>query len=445
MRRIGSPAFTISAVSLVVAAAILFTVWSIFYSDTSLLRSATFDHELISPNADGDVDLTEIRYALNNSALLSIYFIDSAGHRFDFRESETRGAGNYQVLFSGIVDGYVLDGEQIAGDVISRLLIDGQYEWVVEAVGDMGQSEKISGTLVIEDADPELPEMRNFTMDKKLFSPNQDGINDRTQIQLFLPKEVASLRVALVDHEGYERIIDELPKGTLPGQPGRHYFDYEGGVDRKVSPPPDGTYQVFAVAEDAEGQKIIIWDELTIEFGGVPRAEIISPPTGDTVAFSAGTVAICETLQFTVTLENYGEAPIRTSGPPPGTVYDSDWNFNTLGWNTESGAWRIALGFEDEMYNYPYRWALGAVEELEQIGDHYYLMPGRRSVVSGAVRLVGPLGVRNPQPMWAGLIHEDVEIAVVNNRVDPHRIGIDIDTSSSATICEARDPGRLSR
>jgi len=32
---------------------------------------------------------------------------------------------------------------------------------------------------------------------------------------------------------------------------------------------------------------------------------------------------------------------------------------------------------------------------------------------------------RNPQYFWAGLIHEEVEIATINNRVDPHFIQIE--------------------
>jgi hypothetical protein len=32
---------------------------------------------------------------------------------------------------------------------------------------------------------------------------------------------------------------------------------------------------------------------------------------------------------------------------------------------------------------------------------------------------------RNPLYFWAGLIHEDVEIAPLNNRVDPRRVLIE--------------------
>jgi hypothetical protein len=225
---------------------------------------------------------------------------------------------------------------------------------------------------------------------------------------------------------------------ALTNMPGNHFFDYEGGVDNNASPPPDGTYPIVAVVEDAEGQRIRVEESLTIEFGGIPRAEIISPPIGDTIRFSATAVALCDTITVEMTIENYGQAPIRTTGPAPGTLYDSDWNYNTLGWHTESGAWRAAIGYENEISNYPYRWALGSLNELEKIGDHYYLMPGQRVLVSGSIRLVGPFGERNPQPVWAGLIHEDVEISAVNNRVDPHSILVDLPDPDNTIACEER-------
>jgi hypothetical protein len=148
---------------------------------------------------------------------------------------------------------------------------------------------------------------------------------------------------------------------------------------------------------------------------------------------------MCDTITVEMTIENYGLAPIRTTGPEPGTVYDSDWNYNTLGWHTESGAWRAAIGYENEIANYPFRWALGTQDELEKIGDHYYLMPGQRVVVTGVIRVVGPFGERNPQPVWAGLIHEDVEISAVNNRVDPHEILVDIPDEANMEACEPRE------
>lgn len=413
--------------------------WLIFKGDPSLLRSVSFQHDAISPNADGQQDVTTISYELSRNADVSIYFENGEGERFYFRQDEPRGVGEYQVLFSGVVDGYTLPGETIEGEILARLLQNDDYTWTIGVTDNKGKKEEVSGFLAIRNADNLLPEIRNFSLDRHVFSPNQDGIDDRIQIQFFLPKEVVQTRVFVEAADGSELPVAEVERGVKPGSPGRHYFDYEAGVDNKATPPPDGTYKIAAVAEDAEGQRIRVEDQLEIQFGGVPRAEIISPVIGDTVDWTSTAVAICDTIFFTLTVQNYGTTPLRTSGPEPGTIYDSEWNYNSLGWHTESGAWRIAIGFENELSNYPYRWAIGVTDELEKIGDHYYLMPGQRAVIRGGIRLTGPFGDRNPQPVWAGLIHEDVEISQFNNRVDPVDILVDIPDESNIEECKPRE------
>jgi hypothetical protein len=120
-------------------------------------------------------------------------------------------------------------------------------------------------------------------------------------------------------------------------------------------------------------------------------------------------------------------------------VYDSDWNYNTLGWFTESGAFRVGIGFENEISNYPYRWAVGSPEDLTEIDGQTYLMPGDRAVVTGGIRLTNVFGERNPQPVWAGLIHEDVEVSQFNARVDPAAILVDIPDEEHMPTCEPRE------
>ncbi len=413
--------------------------WLIFKGNPSLLRDVSFQHESITPNADGETDITTISYELTGNSDISIFFENADGERFYFRQDEPRGVGDYKVHFSGVVDGYSLPGETIEGEILARLLQNGDYTWNISAVDASGKMEESSGFLAVRDADDQLPEMRNFTLDKHLFSPNQDGIDDRVQIQFFLPKEVVQTRVFVETVEGSQLPVAEVERGVAIGAPGRHYFDYEAGVDNKATPPPDGTYRIVAIAEDAEGQKIRVEDKLEIVFGGVPRGEIISPVIRDTVDWSATAVLICDTIFFTLTVQNYGSTPLRTSGPEPGTIYDSDWNYNTLGWHTESGAWRVGIGYENELSNYPYRWSIGGSDDLEKIGEHYYLMPGQRAVISGGIRVVGPFGNRNPQPVWAGLIHEDVEISQFNNRVDPHEILVDMADDGHLEECEPRE------
>jgi len=413
--------------------------WRLLNGDSSLLRNVHINDDTISPNADGELDATLLSYELSGNADVSIYFEDEAGERYYFRQDKPRGTGEYKVLFSGIVDGYDLPEEVVQGEILSRLLQDGVYTWTITATGDNGATETQQGTLTIVDADTELPELRDFSLDKQIFTPNRDGISDRIQAQFYLTKEVDDLRVFLVLPDGSEVPISELER-DIPGKmPGRHIYDYEGGVDNGATPPPDGTYPIVAIAQDLEGQKLRVEDSITIQYGGVPRADIFAPPAGDTLHFEATAVALCDTVNFTMTVENYGTTPIRTTGPAPGTVYDSDWNYNTLGWHTESGAWRAAIGFENELTNYPYRWSLGNPEELTEIDGYLYLMPGQRAVINGGIRVVGPFGDRNPQPMWAGLIHEDVEISQFNNRVDPNRILVDMPDEANRQDCEPRE------
>lgn len=412
--------------------------WRLVRGDASLLRNVAIQHEAITPNADGDTDATRLLYNLSRNATVSIYLENAAGERFYFRQDKNRGAGEYEVLFSGVVDGYTLPGETIQGRVLARLLQNGIYTWTIEATDDDGVTERQQGQITIADADTELPDLRNFTLDRAIFTPNRDGIDDRVQAQFYQAKD-ATVRVFLLTPDGVEVPISELEREIPAGAAGRHVYDYEGGVDNGETPPPDGVYPIVAIAEDDEGQKVRVENELTIAYGGVPRADIFAPPTGDTLRFNTTAVTICDTLYFTMTVENYGATPIRTTGPEPGTVYDSDWNYNTLGWHTESGAFRAAIGYENELSNYPFRWGLGSRNELEKIGDHYYLMPGQRVVITGGIRLVDVFGDRNPQPVWAGLIHEDVEITEFNNRVDAHAILVDVPDAANMPTCDPRE------
>ena len=412
--------------------------WFVLQGNRPLLINVVVDESLITPNADGDADATTLRYELTRNATVSIYFVAETGERYFFRQERQRGVGTYQVLFSGVVDGYRLPEEILQGTILARLLQDGTYTWVVEATDDSGAVETASGAIAIAEADVTLPEMRNYTLDRTLFTPNQDGIDDRVEIQFDLQKE-ADVQVYLLRPNGVRDPIFEKELIVRPGEPGRHYYDYEGGVDNSATPPPDGTYPVIAFAQDAEGQKMQVSREISIQFGGVPRAYIISPAIGDTFAVNATSIVLCDTLVFSVTVENDSTTPIRTTGPAPGTVYDSDWNYNTLGWETEAGAWRVAVGYENALSDYPFRWGLGDAASLEKIGNDYYLLPGERVTVSGGIRLVGPFGERNPQPVWAGLIHEDVRISQVNNRVDPKAVLVELPDPARIEPCAERD------
>jgi hypothetical protein len=85
-----------------------------------------------------------------------------------------------------------------------------------------------------------------------VFSPNQDGIDDRVQFNVVLEKD-AALDVYLVGTVRCANFHPPRQDETREGEAGRYTYDYDGGVDTGANPPPDGTYTVYAVAQDAVG------------------------------------------------------------------------------------------------------------------------------------------------------------------------------------------------
>jgi hypothetical protein len=381
-----------------------------------LLYDVSVQPEVITPNADGLEDVTRIAYQLSRSADLSIYLVDEAGERHYFRQNRRRSAGSYRVDFGGVVDG--------------SMLSNGHYTWVVEAFTDSGTSARSEGSLIIQDADTERPELEGFSLYPQVFTPNQDGKHDRATINYYLNKE-ADVTVYLLGPDGQKYPVAEKERDVEPGEPGFHTYDYEGGVDLGADPPPDGNYVVRAEAVDRVGNRTVVTRTLTIRDGGRPRADIVNadvdfynPETGDKV------VPLGSTLAFTLTVENTGLVPIRTTGPDSGTHYRSDQNFNTLGNYQSPGAWRVGIDYEgNPSYAYPYRWGLGHLDDMEsRVIDgqtFYYLMPGQRVILTGSIQIVEvPAASKDVVFFWAGLIHEEVRIDSFNDYVDPQEIAI---------------------
>jgi len=385
-----------------------------------LLTEVSFTPDLITPNADGDTDVLRITYNLDRSADVSITFEDQDGNRYYFRDRVHHAPSveePYQVLFAGVVNGYVLPGEEFEGFAVEkRVLQDGVYTWAVEATDAEGVTEQATGTLTIADADTVLPGLRGFSVYPSVFSPNRDSIDDRATINVNLKKDVEELTVYLEGEDGVRHHVMEKETATPLNEAGWHEFDYDAGVDLGADPPPDGTYTVTMRARDAEGQWTVATGQLTIENGGVPRAYILN---GE-VEWSAGTIPLGDTLCFTLTVENDSVVPIRTSGPPPGTVYDSNQNYATLGEYEQSGAFRVGIHCETSATDHPWRWAVGGPGDLVSDDEgHLYLPAGERAVITGGIRFLDVVEARNPQYCYASLIHEDVEISTVNFRVDP--------------------------
>jgi hypothetical protein len=387
-----------------------------------LIYDVSVSPTTISPNADGIMDVTRIEYRLARNATLSIYLLDAQGDSHFFRRERLRsrslGGRSYRVDFGGVIP------REVKGLRQDRVLPDGAYTLILEAVDDRGESMRVEQPFTIADADTTPPELRGFSLDRHTFTPNRDGVDDRVKMSYYLTKEASTL-VYLTNEAGQRYPIerDDTLSATKEGEVGPYYYDYEGGVDKGAEPPPDGTYTVVAYAEDRVGNKVTVTDTLEIRDGGVPRGTIV----GLEWDVSDTEIPVGGTLYFTATVENYGTTPIRTTGPEPGTMYTTDWNAASLGYYTSSGAFRFGIGFDNcPIGDYPWRWSLGHYDELTAVqrGDEtlYYLEPGQRAVITGSIRIDSPLP-RQSTVFWAGLIHEDVEI--VNPRVDPKWITID--------------------
>ncbi|HSN74280.1 MAG TPA: hypothetical protein VL334_04185 [Anaerolineae bacterium] len=415
------PALLVLALTVLLAAACSFR---------PLLTSVSMQPAVISPNADGNDDATNISYTLGRTAEVSIYFEDQQGVRHYFRRDQLRSPGEYGVAWGGVVnEPETVDNGFGPQWVLGRVLPDGEYTWTVEARDERGQVATESGTITLVDGDLVLPELQNFTVVPQRFTPNQDSIDDWVSISYYLPKDVDDVQVYLVDpaEPAFKYYIAEKERVIKPGERGYHEYRYEADVDLGAEAPPDGDYLVYAEARDLAGNHVVVTSTLTIEDGGKPRADILQGEIDwqDEVN-RVVSVPLGGSLCFTTTIQNEGTVSIRTAGPWPGTSYKFSQNHNTLANELDdaslyqqAGVWRFGVNFDTTGYDFPFRWAIGRPEDLEMRVidgvEQWYLLPGQRSLVYGCIEFDQPPPV-GTNFWWGGLIHEFVSVA--NNYVD---------------------------
>jgi hypothetical protein len=117
------------------------------------LSGVAVSPQTITPNGDGSGEVAEITYRVSRPVSISIYFTDAAGIRYDFRTNEPRPAGDYVAQFAGVIQSRISLAPGFVVDQ-SRLLSNGSYRFVVQAVDAQGAKEEASGNLAIADGDP---------------------------------------------------------------------------------------------------------------------------------------------------------------------------------------------------------------------------------------------------------------------------------------------------
>ena len=393
-----------------------------------LLRDVTVAPDEISPNADGDTDVTEIRYSLSRSAYVSIFFVNADDERFYFRKDRRRSPGNYGVLWGGVMDEAEIETvEGGTNEILSRVLPDGSYRWVVQATDDRGATESVDGMIALENGDTDIPRLKSFAVVPTVFRPNLDGLRDDwVSVSYNLSKEVTNVQVYLLnpDRPGVKFHIAEGPNTIEPEEPGNHTYKYFGGAELNAEPPPDGPYLVVGEANDLAGNRVRVTRDLTIESGGIPRADVVQGEIDwEGEVNRVASIPLGQKLCFKTIIKNEGKVPIRTNGPWPGQEYLFAKSFipetfnsiaarpENLGkyWFEQPGVFRFGINFSTTGYPYPFRWAIARQEDLEYLEFEgqggWYLMPGKSGRVNGCIRFEGRPPGGNVL-WWGGLIHE---------------------------------------
>jgi len=214
-------------------------VWSVTIltscGRSPLLEKVSFAPDVLTPNADSITDVAKIDFTLNRSATVSITIYDQNGRAYIFRPPTPAGDETYTVYFPGVVEGYVLPEESYEYQILKRTLPDGLYTWEISAVTGEGENAKMTGTFTIKDADTVLPGIRGFSVSPARFAPNQDGIDDRVQINLFLEKDVESSQVYLEGKDGTVHHIPEDEKLVEPNMHGLHSYDWMAALTPEMN------------------------------------------------------------------------------------------------------------------------------------------------------------------------------------------------------------------
>lgn len=373
-----------------------------------LLSNVTVAPSTISPNGDGNQDVTILSYRIGQPSTVSIWLEDQHGQRYILRDRVRRfpSTEHYQLRFDGTVP---------EGDSQRRVLPDGTYTYVVEVYGDDGSVAREQGQLVINGAAVVRPEILDLAVIPNPFSPDEDAIDDVTNFTYRLPI-TATISIDITDSRG-----QRYPLLTRQEQPfGTQRFTW-GGRTIEGALLPGGVYTYTITAEDTAGNRVVERGSVTIASAGQTEARI-------TYAYIAPSeVMRGHPITVTVRVKNTGQVPIRTFGPPSGFRYTTNDTFASVEnhrWADRGGGyWRVGLGYEGNGNAYPFRWALSnkPPEQWKVPGVEDWLNPGEEVEITGSVVIYQ---FEDKMTFFVGLIHEGVSFPATRQAMKVIKVGL---------------------
>lgn len=362
-------------------------------SRTEVLSAVGPSTLLITPNGDGQDDTATISYTIGARAHVTIYVQDQQGARYPLRNSALRipASEPYTLRFDGTVEG-------TGGPVVQRILPDGTYTYVVEAVPDAGGAPtRATGTIQIRDAATTLPMFDGLSVTPSTISPNEDAIDDVATFSYRLPI-TATVTINIANSKETVPFISDLEEGPYEQS---HIWDGKRPDGSLLS---TGVYTYTVRAADTIGNVVERSGQITVEAPGRAEAHITY------VNIAPDAVALGNVITVTAKIKNTGDVPIRTQGPAAGYRYTTNVPFSAIEgqrWAEKGGGfWRLGLDWGGG-HGYPFRWALTSrpPAQWSEPGVADWLNPGDEVTITGTVAVEQR---EDKMYFFVGLVHEGV-------------------------------------
>ena len=185
-----------------------------------------------SPNGDGELDKASVSLSLTKKASWTVELRDAHGKRL----GSYSGEGAYdEVSWPGT-------------DADGRKYGDGVYVAVVNASSALGKAAPKTVRVTIDTVAPGLSDV---DASPGAFSPNGDGSDDSVRVR-YVPAELCSVRVAIVDADG--KVRRRLGDWRSQSK-GAHSADWDGKVSDGGKPVAgaEGEYRFVVECRDAAG------------------------------------------------------------------------------------------------------------------------------------------------------------------------------------------------